>query len=175
MAKEKISSQEIVEMLAEQAGITKKSADEFLKAMFSTIEETLLAGDSVKIKKFGTFKLQSNAARKSVNVQTGENIIIPGYYKVNFAPDAMLKDAVNEPFSHLDSVRLDEKDEPIEKSAEDGFDQMGAFTEQANEIKDILSEIQSLKEDDTELVEAKQDKQASPPSEIETYNLKEDN
>ena len=88
MSKEKISSQEIVDLVAAKALVSKRAADEFLKVMILTIEEALLAGDVVKIKNFGTFKLHWNEPRKSVNVQTGEDIVLSGYYKVSFRPDS---------------------------------------------------------------------------------------
>jgi len=149
MSKDKISTQEIAELLSLKAGISKKAADDFIKQLFATIEDSLLAGEQVKIKKLGTFKLQWNEPRKSVNVQTGEEIILAGYNKVSFTPDAGLKDLVNEPYAHLEPVVLDENNEPEqeetpEPEADALPDPLRIFTEQANEIKDILSEIQSL-------------------------------
>ncbi|MEI8272617.1 MAG: HU family DNA-binding protein [Paludibacter sp.] len=144
MSKEKISSQEIVDLVAAKALVSKRAADEFLKVMILTIEEALLAGDVVKIKNFGTFKLHWNEPRKSVNVQTGEDIILSGYYKVSFTPDAQLRDLVNEPFAHLEAVQLD--GESVEHSipAEAVIDPLRTFNEQASEIKNILEEIKGL-------------------------------
>jgi len=87
MIKEKISSQEIIDLIALKASVSKRAAEEFLKVMIASIEEALLAGEVVKIKNFGTFKLQWNEPRKSVNVQTREEIVIGGYYKVVFVTD----------------------------------------------------------------------------------------
>ena len=149
MSKDKISTQEIAELLSLKAGISKKAADDFIKQLFVTIEDNLLAGEQVKIKNLGTFKLQWNEPRKSVNVQTGEEIILAGYNKVSFTPDAGLKDLVNEPYAHLEPVVLDENNEPEQEEMPEPEtdvlpDPLRIFTEQANEIKDILSEIQSL-------------------------------
>ena len=102
MNKEKISSQEIIDLVASKASVSKRAAEEFLKVMIASVEEALLAGEVVKIKNFGTFKLQWNEPRKSVNIQTGEEIMLIGYYKVVFIPDAVLKEQVNEPFAHLE-------------------------------------------------------------------------
>lgn len=146
MNKEKISSQEIIDLVASKASVSKRAAEEFLKVMIASIEEALLAGEAVKVKNFGTFKLQWNEPRKSVNVQTGEEIIISGYYKVVFIPDASLKEQVNEPFAHLEPVELDveaNKNELIEES-EAISDPLRIFTEQASEIKNLISEIQAL-------------------------------
>jgi len=154
MSKEKISSQEIIDLIAAQAKISKKNADDFLKILFETIEEELISGNPVKIKGFGTFKLQWNEPRKSVNVQTGEEIILSGYNKVVFTPEAGLKDLINEPFSHLESISLDETTENQEETpqkTDELPDPLRIFNEQAAEIKDILSEIQSLSFQETKL------------------------
>jgi nucleoid DNA-binding protein len=147
MIKDKISSQEVVDLVASRASISKRAAEEFLKVMISSIEEALYAGEQVKIKNFGTFKLQWNEPRKSVNIQTGEDIILAGYHKVTFTPDTILKDLVNEPFSHLVSVELDGEnsvDLQKDESSDVVLDPLRVFTEQASEIKNLLSEIQAL-------------------------------
>src|ERR1035437_2172868 len=146
MNKEKISSQEIIDLVASKASVSKRAAEEFLKVMIASVEEGLLAGEVVKIKSFGTFKLQWNEPRKSVNIQTGEEIMINGYYKVVFIPDSVLKEQVNEPFAHLEPVELDtisQKNEIIEE-ADDALNPLHIFTEQATEIKNLLSEIQAI-------------------------------
>ena len=146
MNKEKISSQEIIDLVASKASVSKRAAEEFMKVMIASVEEGLLAGEVVKIKNFGTFKLQWNEPRKSVNVQTGEEIQIAGYYKVVFIPDSVLKDQVNEPFAYLEPVELNsapQKNEIIEE-ADDVVDPLRIFTEQATEIKNLLSEIQAI-------------------------------
>ena len=144
MSKEKISSQEIIDLVAAKASVSKRAADEFLKVFILSVEEALVAGEVVKIKNFGTFKLQWNEPRKSVNVQTGENIILSGYYKVAFTPDNMLRDQVNEPFAHLEAVQLDGGvAEPIIHT-EPVSDPLRTLNEQAFEIKNILDEINGL-------------------------------
>ncbi|MDD3080171.1 MAG: HU family DNA-binding protein [Paludibacter sp.] len=150
MTKEKVSSQEIIDLLAERANVSKKAAEEFLRSMFGTVEEALIKGEIVKIKGFGAFKLNWNAPRKSVNVQTGEEIILPGYPKVTFSPESQLKEAVNEPFAHLEAVVLDAENQPVVDANEEpeAFEPLKIFTEQAAEIKDILSEISALSNSD---------------------------
>ena len=146
MNKEKISSQEIIDLVASKASVSKRAAEEFLKVMIATIEEALLVGEVVKIKNFGTFKLQWNEPRKSVNVQTGEEIILHGYHKVTFTPESSLKNIVNEPFAHLEPVQLNSENDFVipEKKEEEVLDPLRIFTEQATEIKDLLSEINAL-------------------------------
>lgn len=145
MSKEKVSSQEIIDILASKASISKRASEEFIKVMISTIEEALIAGDIVKIKNFGTFKLHWNEPRKSVNVQTGESIILAGYHKVTFTPDSNLRDLVNEPFNHLEAVNLDAlPTENITSGVEPSQDPLRTLNEQAFEIKNILDEINEL-------------------------------
>ena len=166
MNKEKVSSQEIIDLVAQKASISKRAAEEFLKVMIGTIEEALLAGEIVKIKNFGTFKLHWNEPRKSVNVQTGEDIIIDGYYKVNFIPENNLKELVNEPFAHLEPVNIDEElpDQTV-SPFEETLDPLRIFTEQAAEIRNLISEINSLTNDNdaqpkeiiSEIIEIEQD------------------
>jgi len=145
MSKDKISSQEIIDFVSSKASVSKRAVEEFLKVLTSTIEEALIAGEVVKIKNFGTFKMQWNEPRKSVNVQTGEDIILPGFHKVTFTPDNQLRDLVNEPFAHLEPVELDGS--PIEKtntSSEPPLDPLRSLNEQAFEIRNILDEIREL-------------------------------
>lgn len=146
MNKDKISSQEIIDLLASKASVTKRVAEEFLKVMIASVEEALLAGEVVKIKNFGTFKLQWNEPRKSVNIHTGEEILLDGYYKVSFTPDMVLKNQVNVPFAHLEPIELDvDNDENRnEEQPEVVLDPLRIFTEQASEIKNIISQIQAL-------------------------------
>src|SRR5665647_1929920 len=147
MNKEKISLQEVADLLASKASISKRAAEEFLKVLFLSVEEALMVGELVKIKNFGTFKLQWNEPRKSVNIQTGEEIMLAGYYKVNFIPDILLKDMVNEPYAHLLPVDLDADLPEItpEEKPEVPLDPFRVFDEQASEIKTLISEIQAIR------------------------------
>ncbi len=146
MSKEKISSQEIIDLLSAQTDFTKRQSEDFLKAMFGIIEERLIAGETVKIKNLGTFKSQWNESRKSVNVQTGEEFVIPGFRKISFTPDSELKNLVNEPYAHLEAVVLDSNHEVTEVDDEDTeeLEPLNILTEQALEIKGLLSEIQGI-------------------------------
>ncbi|NDV47665.1 HU family DNA-binding protein [Paludibacter sp. 221] len=153
MNKDKISAQEVIDALAAKADITKVLADEFFKAFISSIEDALLANDVVKVKDLGTFKLNWIAPRKSVNVQTGEDIVIDGYYKVIFSPDKELKELVNKPFAHLETVVLDDSEGDKEQDSRPVADEpvpLASLTEQAVEIKDLLSEIKSMPSDGEE-------------------------
>lgn len=128
---ERLSLQDLIDLLAKQQNITKKDAELFLRELIAVISENIEKGESVKIKDFGVFKLVKVNARKSVDVNTGEAIEIPAHYKLNFVPDKLLKEAVNRPFSHFESVVL-----------EDGvtFDGMESSTDDMDEEEqDVVS------------------------------------
>jgi nucleoid DNA-binding protein len=140
MNNEKINIQEIVDLISARLSISKKMTEEFFRVLLPIIEDTLKAGESVKIKNFGTLKMQWNNPRKSINVNTGEEIIIEGYNKIVFVPEESLKELVNEPFSHLFPIELDGTQ--TEQIPENGT--LRIINEQALEIKNILSEINQL-------------------------------
>lgn len=143
MSKVKIHLSDLADQMAGQTSFSKKQAEDFLKTLFDVIEETLLNNDSLKIPGLGSFKLQWVAERKSVDVNTGADIIIDGYNKVSFTPDADLKELVNAPFAHLESVNLSEP-VPVVKEVDSSTEGHELFAEQASEIKEILTEIDSL-------------------------------
>lgn len=93
---EKLSFQSIADALAKKAGVQKKVADTFSKAFFDTIVEALVAGETLKIKGLGTFKLVEVDDRESVNVSTGKRFVIPGYKKVAFTAEDKVLEVLNE-------------------------------------------------------------------------------
>ena len=105
---EKITLQDIVNLLCEKQGISPKEAETFVRAMFDLIEEALTNEKYVKIKGLGTFKLTEVNSRESVHVNTGERIEIQGHSKVSFTPDTSMKELINKPFSHFETVVLNE-------------------------------------------------------------------
>ncbi|MDR2955160.1 MAG: HU family DNA-binding protein [Prevotella sp.] len=105
---ERLVLQDLIDILAKKQDITKKDAELFLRELVAVISETIEANDSVKIKDLGTFKLVKVNARRSVDVNTGEAIEIPAHYKLSFTPDKLLKEAVNRPFAHFETVILEE-------------------------------------------------------------------
>lgn len=118
---EKISFQDIAEAISEKNGVTKKLSEDFLRELVAVIEMALQKDGVAKIKGLGTFKLQLVEERKSVNVQTGSEIVIPAHHKVSFAPEKGLKEAVNKPFAHLETYVL--RDEgPVDPEPADGED-----------------------------------------------------
>lgn len=123
---EKVNIQNLIELLVEKHRITPKEAEEFVKTFFAVIEEGLEQDKYVKIKGLGTFKLIGVESRGSIDVNTGERIEIQGHTKVSFTPDSALKELINRPFGHFETVILNEntvlEDTPIEKAGEDELD-----------------------------------------------------
>ena len=105
----KLLIQDLAEAIATKEGLTKKKSEAFVKALFETIEEGLLADKFVKIKGLGTFKIITVGERESVNINTGERFSIEGHEKITFTPDTVLKDLVNRPFAHFQTVILNEE------------------------------------------------------------------
>lgn len=95
--------------LSEKYGLSLGDASDFVSAMFDVVKEELDGADSsVKIKGFGTFKVSAVGARASVDVNTGERIIIDGRNKLSFTPEVLLRDRVNRPFVQFETVVLND-------------------------------------------------------------------
>lgn len=102
----KITFPELINLLSAQSGQQKKVCEAFLKEFFAAVSESLVAGEAVKIRNFGTFKLTEIDPRKSVNVNDGREIEIPGHRRVSFTPAKNLAERINEPFEAFESVEL---------------------------------------------------------------------
>ena len=115
---EKISLQDLINLFGEKQSMSKKDAELFVRSLFDLIEEALATEKYVKVKGFGTFKLTEVDSRESVNVNTGERIEIQGHTKVSFTPDTTMKDLINKPFAHFETVVLNDgvefEDTPVE-------------------------------------------------------------
>lgn len=105
---ERINIQNLIDLLAAKKGLSKKDAETFLKEMFAVIEQALQTDKYVKIKGLGTFKLIEVDSRESVNVNTGARIEIQGHTKVSFTPETGIRDLINKPFAHFETVILNE-------------------------------------------------------------------
>ena len=104
----KITLQQLAKTLAKKQNITQKDAEAFLKEFFDSIVQNVTSDKLVKVKGLGTFKLIEVLDRESVNVNTGERIVIPGHSKLSFAPETALKDLINKPFADFPTVALNE-------------------------------------------------------------------
>ena len=117
----KISIQDLSSVLVEKRGLSKKDASNFITEMFDIVQQELEKDKIVKIKGLGTFKIIDVDDRESVNVNTGERVLIEGHGKITFTPDSLMKELVNKPFSQFETVVLNdgvEFEEPKEEAAE---------------------------------------------------------
>lgn len=104
----KISLIELAAVLSKRYGVNKKDATGFVTQMFDIIQQSLEQDKLVKIKGLGTFKIIDVDDRESVNVNTGERVLIEGHPKITFTPDALMKELVNKPFSQFETVVLND-------------------------------------------------------------------
>ena len=122
----KISLSDLAQRLAEKSGISLQDAELFIRKMFDVANEGLQSDKLVKMKWLGTFKVMAVKDRESVDVNTGERIIIEGRDKISFTPDNILKEIVNKPFAQFetvvvnDGVDFDEIDRKFENVEVDG-------------------------------------------------------
>lgn len=104
----RVGIHELAMALVNKKKLSLKDAEAFVTMMFDTLNEGLNNDKLVKLKGLGTFKVMSVSARKSVDVNTGEPIIIDGRDKISFTPDSTMKDLVNKPFAQFDTVVIND-------------------------------------------------------------------
>ena len=104
----KILNADIAKIVAKKRKITDKNAESFLVDMFDVIHEGLHADKQVKVKGLGTFKITAVKSRESVNVNTGERVVIEGHSKVSFTPETSMKERVNKPFAQFETVMVND-------------------------------------------------------------------
>ena len=144
--------------LSEKYGLSLSDASDFIGAMFDVVNEELDDTDSsVKIKGFGTFKVSAVSARASVDVNTGERIIIDGRNKISFTPEVLLRDRVNRPFVQFETVVLN-----------DGVD-FSEIDDEMDELSDsvIETETQGVQLSSTAPTDQPTDQSADQPTPTE--------
>ena len=104
----RVGIRELAMALVNKNKLSLKEAENFVATMFDTLNVGLNDDKQVKLKGLGTFKVMSVSARKSVDVNTGEPIIIDGRDKISFTPDSTMKDLVNKPFAQFDTVVIND-------------------------------------------------------------------
>lgn len=104
----KTAIQQIISALAKQYNLSAAEASAFVDAFFEIVSSELKNGNQVKIKGLGTFKVQAVKPRESVNVNTGERVLIEGHDKISFTPDTVMKELVNKPFSQFETVVIND-------------------------------------------------------------------
>lgn len=177
---EKVNIQNLIELLVEKHRITPKEAEEFVKTFFAVIEEGLEQDKYVKIKGLGTFKLIGVESRGSIDVNTGERIEIQGHTKVSFTPDSALKELINRPFGHFETVILNEntvlEDTPIEKAGEDELDTISEIpSEPASPlIESVIATEKVATEEDADKQQEEESKISTTEETLKNSQQKED-
>lgn len=152
---EKLNIQNLIELLAEKHGMDKADAESFVKEFFQLIEESLENDKYVKIRGLGTFKLIDVESRESVNINTGERFEIQGHTKVSFAPEPALKDLINKPFSHFETVVLNDEtvleDAPVEDNSEEE-EKEEVFVEVVEVLTEVIEETAEIVKEESVVV-----------------------
>lgn len=114
----------LADKLAEKSGLSQIEAELFIRKMFDVCHQGLAADKIVKMRWLGTFKVTSVKERESVDVNTGERIVIEGRDKLSFTPDNILKEIVNKPFAQFETVIVNDgvDFESIDKKYEDSLE-----------------------------------------------------
>ena len=141
---EKIGLQDLVALLAEKANITKKDAETLVKECFDIMEEGLVKDKLLKVRNLGTFKLVRVEDRESVDVSTGERVIIPAHFKATFSPDIELAEKVNAPYASLGNVEIEGNEFP-EKTGNEAEEEVDEENDEEenddeNEVEEKIAE-----------------------------------
>lgn len=145
---EKFTLQELAEQLARRHDMNPEDAEAFVGLFFTLIKEALETDKYVKVKGLGTFKLIGVEARESVSVNSGERIEIQGYSRISFTPDASMRDWVNRPFSHFETVVLNEGTHFDDMEEEEGTSVLSA--EMSADLEEGTAETEALPEEPSE-------------------------
>lgn len=135
----KTTIKELALSLSEKHDLSKSDAERFVATIFEVINDGLEDDKLVKVKGLGAFKIIGVAARKSVDVNTGEPIVIEGRNKISFTPDASMRDDVNKPFSQFETVIIN-----------DGVDFSSIDKEYENETVENEEKVTTDKDDNKE-------------------------
>ena len=135
----KYSIQQLATILVKKNGLSNDDATKFVNAIFDIVKEGLETDKIVKIKGFGTFKIIDVDPRESVNVNTGERVLINGHQKITFTPDSVMKEMVNRPFAQFETVVLNDG---VDFSDIDKQTNSNENNDKQEEVEDIQEETQ---------------------------------
>ncbi|MDY2943785.1 MAG: HU family DNA-binding protein [Paludibacteraceae bacterium] len=140
MADNKLNNVHLRQAIIDRTDATEREANLFLRVLVEQIIAGLQGGEQIKINGLGIFRLQEMAPRKSVNVNTGEPIIIPGYTKVVFAPEVSMREMVekNKSVTPIVNLNADTSAAPVDEEALSPLEKLGR---QADEIVGILADL----------------------------------
>lgn len=180
----KTAIQLITSALAKQHNLSADDAAAFVDAFFDIISSELKNGNQVKIKGLGTFKVQAVKPRESVNVNTGERVLIEGHDKISFTPDTVMKELVNKPFSQFETVVINDgvDTEELERiPAEDSSDEVkselvdDATTKNTSEEKLLVeeerTEVEDTKDETNNISSVKEDAEIEAEDNLNEKNL----
>ena len=180
----KTAIQLITSALAKQHNLSADDAAAFVDAFFDIISSELKNGNQVKIKGLGTFKVQAVKPRESVNVNTGERVLIEGHDKISFTPDTVMKELVNKPFSQFETVVINDgvDTEELERiPAEDSSDEVkselvdDATTKNTSEEKILVeeerTEVEDTKDETNNISSVKRDAEIEAEDNLNEKNL----
>ncbi len=140
---------DIARIIVARHQLTNAEAENFVTMVVEVINEGLLRDRQVKIKGFGTFKLQAMKERSSVNVNTGEKVVIGEHDKITFTPDNVMKDIINKPFAHFETVLVDDNSPLLDAAYEEDNAEgaMEVVSEETDIEKKEAQEVVGKKED----------------------------
>lgn len=149
--------------LAEKTGLSQQEAELFIKKMFDVVNEGLQDDKQVKVKWLGTFKVTSVKDRESVDVNTGERIVIDGRDKISFTPDNILKEIVNKPFAQFETVVVNDGAEFDEIDKKFEAEEQMVENQQVKESKEQMVENQQTEESEEQMNENQQTAEVEKP------------
>ena len=152
----KYSITQLATILVKKNGISNDEALKFVTAIFDIVKEGLETDKLVKIKGFGTFKIIDVDPRESVNVNTGERVLINGHQKITFTPDSVMKEMVNRPFAQFETVVLNDG---VDFSDIDKLSNINENIDKQEETQEELQEIIQEEEEKKEEGEKEEQKE----------------
>ena len=156
----KYSITQLATILVKKNGISNDEALKFVTAIFDIVKEGLETDKLVKIKGFGTFKIIDVDPRESVNVNTGERVLINGHQKITFTPDSVMKEMVNRPFAQFETVVLNDG---VDFSDIDKLSNINENIDKQEEAQEELQEI--IQEEEEKKEEGKEEVHDITPQE----------
>lgn len=152
---EKLYKEELRNILKHEYGMSERGAADALNKFFGLIAKALEEERYVKIKGLGIFKLIDVESRKSVDVNTGKSIEIPGHRKVSYSVDSALKELINRPFAHFEAVELKDENLMLEEEEDADVVEMKASDVSAEEVVEVEKplEVKELEAESAESVD----------------------
>lgn len=143
---------DLARIVADRHDMEVQDSEQFVSNMFDVIIQALTTDEQVKVKGLGTFKIQTVRERASININTGEKVIINSHERIAFTPDTAMRNSVNKPFAHFETVPLNDGvvfDDMIEEEEENekGKEEIAEKTDHKTENKEQKTED---REQDTE-------------------------